>query len=61
MAHQECILTEMSELTKSYMCSSSLVLGFVPVLFSTLGPSISEMSLLLLKRPLLAPLVSQAG
>ena len=57
-AHQECILSEMSELSKSYMGSSSLVLGFVPVLFSTLGPSISEMALLSLKRPVLAAILS---
>jgi len=57
-AHQKCIPTEMSELSKSYMSSSSLVLGFVPVLFSTLGPWISEMALLSLKRPLLAAMLS---
>jgi hypothetical protein len=57
-AHQKCILNEMSELSKSYMGSSSLVLGFVPVLFSTLGPSISEVALLSAKRPVLAAILS---
>jgi hypothetical protein len=57
-AHQKCILNEMSELSKSYMGSSSLVLGFVPVLFSTLGPSISEVALLSTKRPVLAAILS---
>ncbi|KAG9252259.1 uncharacterized protein F5Z01DRAFT_676140 [Emericellopsis atlantica] len=58
VSHQECLLEGMSELAKSYMASSSLVLGFTPLLFSTLGPSISELSLLSLHRPVLTALLA---
>ncbi|KAJ5502618.1 hypothetical protein N7463_005492 [Penicillium fimorum] len=48
----------MSENTKAYMSSSSLVLGLSPVLLSTLGPSISEIGLLSLNLPALSAMLS---
>ncbi|KAL4797926.1 hypothetical protein BDV19DRAFT_386961 [Aspergillus venezuelensis] len=48
----------MSENAKAYMSSSSLLLGLSPVLLSTLGPSISEIGLLSLNRPVLAVMLS---
>ncbi|KAL4968357.1 uncharacterized protein BDV14DRAFT_167825 [Aspergillus stella-maris] len=57
-AHMECILNSMSENAKAYMSSSSLLLGLSPVLLSTLGPSISEIGLLSLNRPVLAVMLS---
>jgi len=53
-----CILDNMSEAAKAYMATSSLLLGLSPILFSTFGPTISEVGLLSLNRPLLATFVS---
>jgi hypothetical protein len=56
--HQECILTNLDEGSKAYMSTASLVLGFVPILLSTAGPTLSEIGLLSLERPALAGLIS---
>lgn len=56
--HQECILDKMSESEKSFMASSALVLGLSPIIMSTLGPTVSEIGLISLNRPLLSLLLS---
>ncbi|KAL1871144.1 hypothetical protein Daus18300_004889 [Diaporthe australafricana] len=58
LRHQECILRSMSESSKSFMASSSLVLGLSPIILSTLGPTISEIGLISLNRPLLSLLLT---
>ncbi|ETS75771.1 hypothetical protein PFICI_12715 [Pestalotiopsis fici W106-1] len=58
LAQQDCILVNMSESEKSYMSSSSLVLGLSPILLSSIGPTISEIGLLSLRRPILSLLLT---
>jgi hypothetical protein len=58
LAQQDCILVNMSESEKSYMSSSSLVLGLSPILLSSIGPTVSEIGLLSLRRPILSLLLT---
>ncbi|KAH7312644.1 hypothetical protein B0I35DRAFT_437453 [Stachybotrys elegans] len=58
LQHQTCILDNLSESAKAFMSSAGLVLGLGPILFSTCGPTISEIALLSLNRPFLAALLS---
>lgn len=58
LGHQECILQHLSESEKSFMASSALVLGLSPIILSTLGPTVSEIGLISLNRPLLSLLLT---
>lgn len=56
--HQQCLLDTLTENNKAYMSSAGLVLGLSPILLSTIGPTISEVGVLSVRRPLLAAFVS---
>ncbi|KAF7541045.1 hypothetical protein G7054_g944 [Neopestalotiopsis clavispora] len=56
--HINCMLSNMPEKVKSNMAASAVVLGLIPSILASLGPSVAEISLLSLQRPLLAFLLS---
>ena len=56
--HMACMLGSMPENIKSNQAASTIVLGLTPSILASLGPTVAEISLLSLRRPLLALLVS---
>ena len=56
--HLTCILNNTPEAWKASMAAASVALGLLPTLLATIGPTISETSLLSSQRPVLAFLVS---
>ncbi|KAI8954352.1 hypothetical protein F4801DRAFT_575749 [Xylaria longipes] len=58
--HTDCIIENLSETPKANMASASVLLGLMPTLLAGLAPSIAEVTLLSLDRPLLSLLVSLA-
>lgn len=54
----QCILNNSSVLHLQTIQSSAVLLGLVPILLSTAGPSLMELALLSLRRPFLAALLS---
>ena len=57
-AHENCILEHVSEVIKASMATSGVVLGVLPTLLAVLSPSITEIALIAVQRPLLAGLLS---
>jgi hypothetical protein len=57
-AHLSCLLSTVSESAKGDMASASVLLGLTPSILSSLGPTLAEVSLLSLRRPILAILIS---
>lgn len=57
-AHDDCVLGSISESNKASMSATSVLLGLTPTILSGLGPTVAEVSLLSLRRPLLASLIS---
>ncbi|RYC60202.1 hypothetical protein CHU98_g5995 [Xylaria longipes] len=55
--HTDCIIENLSETPKANMASASVLLGLMPTLLAGLAPSIAEVTLLSLDRPLLSLLV----
>ncbi|KAK8869160.1 hypothetical protein PGQ11_007738 [Apiospora arundinis] len=55
--HQNCILTNTDENGKAYSGSAALLIGLTPMLLSSIGPTISELGLLSLNRPILTLLL----
>jgi hypothetical protein len=53
-----CILTNVSEADKASMATTGVILGILPTLLAVLSPSISELALLSVQRPLLAAFTS---
>ncbi|GJN85646.1 hypothetical protein PLIIFM63780_009215 [Purpureocillium lilacinum] len=58
--HENCLLDNMTELKKTEMASAAILLGLTPVLLSSMGPSLAEVGLVALHRPLLAGLLALA-
>ena len=54
----QCILDHLSAPETQNIASTAVLLGLVPVLLSTLGPSMSELGLISLQKPLVAVLIS---
>lgn len=59
--HVDCILQNTTETIKANMASAGVVLGLMPSLLSSLGPTLAESSLLMLERPLLSSLLVLGG
>lgn len=56
--HADCILANTSETIKANMASAVVVLGLMPSLLSSLGPTLAESSTLVLERPFLSLLLA---
>lgn len=56
--HQQCILDNLREDIKARMSSASVLLGLTPGLLASLGPSVAEISVLSVERPILTLLLS---
>jgi hypothetical protein len=56
--HQRCLLENTDENAKAYISSSALLIGFTPMLLSNVAPTISELGLISLNRPILSILLS---
>ncbi|KAK6526130.1 hypothetical protein TWF281_011166 [Arthrobotrys megalospora] len=56
--HANCILSSLDERTKASFTGTTILLGLAPTTLSVLGPSIAEMALLSIHRPLLTLLLS---
>jgi hypothetical protein len=56
--HTDCILANTTETIKANMASAGVVLGLMPSLLSSLGPTLSESSMLMLERPFLSSLIA---
>ncbi|KAI9162874.1 hypothetical protein HJFPF1_04469 [Paramyrothecium foliicola] len=56
--HLDCVLSESTESLKAKMASAAIFLGILPPMLSMLGPSITQLSMLSARRPLLSLLVS---
>ncbi|SPO04029.1 uncharacterized protein DNG_06712 [Cephalotrichum gorgonifer] len=56
----DCILSEMSEIRKTEMGITAVVLGLLPTMLQQIGPTVSEVGVLASRRPLLAFLLSFA-
>ncbi|OQO00052.1 hypothetical protein B0A48_14255 [Cryoendolithus antarcticus] len=57
-SHASCILENSSEWTKANLSTSSLVLGLLPTILAVVAPSMTEMAVLGVHRPLLAAILS---
>jgi hypothetical protein len=57
-AHVDCMMSSVSEYVKADMGAATVVLGLTPSLLAGLGPTAAEVSLLSLRRPVLAFLLS---
>lgn len=53
-----CIIDNLSEATKASLASAEVVLGLLPTLLAVISPSIAELALLSVHRPLLATIIS---
>ncbi|KAH6695458.1 hypothetical protein F5X68DRAFT_244099 [Plectosphaerella plurivora] len=60
-AHLDCILENTSESLKAKMSSAAIFLGVLPAMLSMLGPSISQLSLLSIRRPFLSVLIAMSA
>ena len=56
--HADCILANTTETIKANMASAGVMLGLMPSLISSLGPSLTEASTLLVERPFLSWLLA---
>jgi hypothetical protein len=56
--HTDCILANTTETNKANMASAGVVLGLMPSLLSSLGPTVTESSTLMLERPFLSSLLA---
>ncbi|KAF3933730.1 hypothetical protein ABW19_dt0205245 [Dactylella cylindrospora] len=56
--HANCILGTIDEKTKASFAGTSILLGLAPTTLSVLGPSVAEMALLSIHRPLITLLLS---
>jgi hypothetical protein len=56
--HSNCLLATISERAKASFGGTSILLGLAPTTLSVLGPSVAEMALLSLHRPILSLLLS---
>lgn len=56
--HADCILANTTETIKANMASAGVVLGLMPSLLSSLGPTLAESSKLVLERPFLSLLLA---
>ena len=56
--HVDCILANTTETIKANMASAGVVLGLMPSLLSSLGPTLAESSMVLLERPFLSFLLA---
>lgn len=56
--HADCILANTTETIKANMASAGVVLGLMPSLLSSLGPTLAESSKLALERPFLSLLLA---
>ncbi|KAL8711810.1 MAG: hypothetical protein Q9220_003754 [cf. Caloplaca sp. 1 TL-2023] len=57
-AHMNCMMSTVSEHVKASFSGTSILLGLAPTTLSLLGPSVGEMALLSIHRPILALLLS---
>lgn len=57
-AHLSCMLSTTSEAVKANMAATTVLLGLTSTILAGLGPTIAEVSLLSLRRPILAILIS---
>ncbi|KAF7507668.1 hypothetical protein GJ744_010221 [Endocarpon pusillum] len=56
--HADCILANTTETIKANMASAGIVLGLMPSLLSSFGPTLAESSTLVLERPFLSLLLA---
>ncbi|KAK6337194.1 hypothetical protein TWF718_009976 [Orbilia javanica] len=56
--HANCILATLDERTKASFSGTTILLGLAPTTLSVLGPSVAEMALLSIHRPLITLLIS---
>ncbi|KAF7502923.1 hypothetical protein GJ744_004828 [Endocarpon pusillum] len=56
--HADCILANTTETIRANMASAGVMLGLMPSLISSLGPSLTEASTLLIERPFLSWLLA---
>ena len=59
--HEECILNNLSDDIQANFNSAMVMLGLMPTLLATLGPTVGEISLLSAHRPLLSFLLSMGA
>ncbi|KAL9073943.1 MAG: hypothetical protein Q9161_002565 [Pseudevernia consocians] len=57
-AHINCILSNMAQLDQIDMTNAGILLGLLPILIASFGPTIAEIALLSSRRPLLSFLLS---
>ncbi|KAL8946891.1 MAG: hypothetical protein Q9222_006770, partial [Ikaeria aurantiellina] len=57
-AHMNCMMSTVSEHVKASFSGTSILLGLAPTTLSLLGPSVGEMALLSIHRPIFALLLS---
>jgi hypothetical protein len=57
-AHMSCILNNVTEAKKANLGSSTVMLGLLPTLLAVLSPSVAELALLSIHRPILSTLIS---
>ena len=57
-AHMDCMMSTISEHIKASFSGTSILLGLAPTTLSLLGPSVGEMALISIHRPVLALLLS---
>ena len=57
-AQMSCIINALDEATKASLASGAVVLGLLPTLLAVISPSIAELALLSVHRPVLSTLIS---
>ena len=57
-AHMDCMMSTISEHIKASFSGTSILLGLAPTTLSLLGPSVGEMALISIHRPVLSLLLS---
>lgn len=59
--HNDCILANLVESIKANMAGAAVVLGLIPTILATLGPTLGEISLISWRRPILSLLLSMGA
>jgi hypothetical protein len=59
--HASCILEHTSEYNKATMAAANVLLGLLPVILVTMAPTMDELALIAIHRPVLASLLSMAS
>jgi hypothetical protein len=59
--HSDCIMKNVAESIKANMAGATVVLGLIPTILASLGPTVGEMALLSWRRPVLSLLLSMGA